>query len=232
MTARANQAEIESPRGARIGVNEEFAGRFRRRFRLDYERVIGRMISEAELVPGDRVLDVTAEEASLALRMASRIAPGQVVGVCPAEEILGQAYRQAQAAGLEESIDWRITPMEDLPFPSESFDAVTCSLAFRFMDVKTFIAEAYRLLVPGGRLLITEALVPPSGFNQWRLTLRGLYHQHITRNQAEAEAEFCSADELADLMHNAGFEPIVIRGLQKPLTRHSWVFSLIKARKP
>lgn len=232
MQASANQPVLEKRADeGLIGVSEKFARRFRRRTWLDYRKVIRRALKEASLNPGERVLDITSEDATLALQMVARVAPGQVVSVCPIEEILQQAYRQAQAAKLEEHIDWRIAAIEELPFPDESFDVVTCSLSFRLLDTKAFIKETHRLLAPGGRLIITEALFPPSRLNEWRLELRHFYYRYIARNQAEAEAEFYSADELADLLQTAGFRPILIRGLQKPLTRYSWVYSLIKAIK-
>jgi ubiquinone/menaquinone biosynthesis C-methylase UbiE len=223
---------IETARGDEfIGLDERFARRFRRRVRLDYRHVLRRTLLEASLKPGERVLDVTSHDASLALQMVGRVVPGQVVSVCPIEEILQQAYKQAQVAKLEEYIDWRIATLEELPFPDESFDAVTCGLSFRLLNTQGFVTEVYRLLAPGGRLVITEALIPPTRLTDWRLAARTFYYQYLTKNLAEAEADFYTADELADLLHETGFEPIVIRGLQKPLTRHSWVFSLIKAEK-
>lgn len=232
MSAPTPQPIIETARGDEfVGLDERFARRFRRRARLDYRHVLRRTLQEADLKPGERVLDITSQDASLALQMVGRVAPGQVVSVCPIEEILQQAYKQAQAARLEEHIDWRIAALEELPFPDESFDAVTCGLSFRLLNTKAFIKEVCRLLVSGGRLVITEALVPQTRLNDWRLAARTFYYKYITKNRAEAEADFYTADELADLLHETGFEPIVIRGLQKPLTRHSWVFSLIKAEK-
>lgn len=233
MPTRTDQPAFESPpQEGLIGINDKFARRFRRRVRLDYRQVIRRALQNADPAPGERVLDVTSTDVSLALQMVSRVAPGQVVSVCPIEEILQQAYKQAQAVGLEEHIDWRLAAIEELPFPDESFDLVTCGLSFRLLNTRAFISEAYRLLTTGGCLIITEVLVPPSWLNDWRIALRSFYYQHMANNQPEAEADFYSADELADLLHDVGFEPIIIRGLQKPLTRHSWVFSLVKAMKP
>jgi len=232
MAIQTDQPLLENiPGDALIAIDEKFARRFRRRVWLDYRQVLRRTIEEADLKPGERVLDITSQDASLALQMVARVTPGQVVCVCPIEDLLQRAYKQAQATKLEEHIDWRIAALEELPFPDESFDAVTCGLSFRLLNTKVFINEVYRLLVPGGRLIITEALMPQTRLNDWRLAARSFYHQYIARNQAEAEADFYSADELADLLLGRGFEPIVIRGLQKPLTRHSWVFSLIKAEK-
>jgi ubiquinone/menaquinone biosynthesis C-methylase UbiE len=232
MPAGADRPVVEHPlEGSLIGINDQFARRFRRRVWLDYRGVIRRTLDEADFKPGERVLDITSDDASLALQMLSRVAPGQVVCVCPIEATLQQAYRQAQAAKLEEHLDWRIAAVEQLPFPDESFDAITCGLSFRLVNATAFITEAHRLLVDGGRLILTESLIPPSRLNHWRLAWRSFYYRYIGRSLAEAAADFYSADELADRLHRVGFQPIIIRGLQKPRTRHSWVFSLIKAMK-
>ncbi len=223
-----------SPRPATEDVrpHRAFARRFRRRTGLDLVTVIERMLAEADLHPGDRVLDIASQDVTLALRMVARVHPGQVTCLCPIEEILEQAYRQAQTAGLEEFIDWRIAAVEDLPFPDQTFDVLTCGSSFRLLDGRAFITEAHRVLAPGGRLLIAEATVPHSRFNDWRLVWRALYHQYVRKDRAEAAAEFYSADELAQMLVDAGFQPIIIRGLQRPWTTHSWVFSLIKAIRP
>jgi demethylmenaquinone methyltransferase/2-methoxy-6-polyprenyl-1,4-benzoquinol methylase len=231
-TPRAEHAVIEEPSTTWVGqYDTQFARKFRWRVWLNYQQVIIDLLREAEIKPGERVLDITAEDAALALQLVPRVAPGQLISVCPMEEVLQEAYFKAKAAGLEDKIDWRIAPIEALPFPDDSFDAITCCSAFRLLDIKAFVAEAYRLLVPGGRLIVAESLVPRTQLTDWRLALRRVYHRYISKDQAEAEAEFYSADELADVLQKTGFKPIMIRGLQKPLTQHSWVFSLIKATK-
>ncbi|RMG50618.1 MAG: methyltransferase domain-containing protein [Acidobacteria bacterium] len=215
-----------------VRPDRAFARRFRRRTGLDLVTVIERILAEADLRPGDRVLDIASSDATLALQMVARVHPGQVTCLCPIGEILGEAYEQARAAGLEESIDWRIAAIEELPFPDQTFDVLTCSSSFRLLDGRAFIAEAHRVLSSGGRLLIAESTIPHTRLNEWRLAWRAFYHQYVRKDQAEAAAEFYSVDELAEMLVDAGFQPVVIRGLQRPWTVHSWIFSLIKAIKP
>lgn len=232
MSVPTSGQSLEMARGDEfIGLDDRFARRFRLRLWLDYRHVLSHTLGAARLKPGARVLDIAGQDISLALQMVGRVAPGQVVSVASLEETLQRAYKQAQTAHLEEQIDWRLATPEELPFPDESFDVVTCGLSFRLLKTAAFIQEAYRLLAPGGRLVITERLIPPTRLTEWRLAARRLYYRHLRKNPAEAQADFYTADEVADLLRQAGFEPVVIRGLQKPLSRHSWIFSLITADK-
>ncbi len=50
---------------------------------------------------------------------------------------------------------------EDLPFPDMSFDLVTCRLAaHHFDDPRAFVAEAFRVLMPGGVLALVDNISP------------------------------------------------------------------------
>jgi ubiquinone/menaquinone biosynthesis C-methylase UbiE len=223
----------------KLEVSDEWVGdydaalarTFRRRVGMDYHAAVFRLLQEADIRPGERVLDVTSEDAATTLQLVRRVQPEQVISVCPVEEVLQQAYAKAKAARLEDRIDWRLVSLEQLPFPEESFDAITCSFSFRLLDAKSFIAEAHRLLVPEGRLVVAEQVVEKTKLNQWRIKGRQLYYQYLLKDRAEAEADFYTDDELVDLLQGAGFQQILIRGLQRPRTQHSWVFSIIKATK-
>lgn len=214
-----------------IGLTHEVARAWARRVKPDYRFVLHRLMQAIAPQPGDHVLDLGLVDATLALQLVSHIKPGQVTCLCPTEASIQQAYKQAQAVGLEEQIDWRLAPIAQLPFPNASFDLVTCSLSFRWLPANTLIREAYRLLVPGGRLVIAEFLIPLSRVTDWRLWVRSRFYKHLARNPLEAQATFYSADQLADLLRKVGFAPVVIQGLHKPKTKYSWTFSLIKAVK-
>lgn len=214
-----------------LGLNQEVARTWARRIKPDYRLVLQRLLQAIAAQPGDQVLDLGLVDATLALQLVSRIKPGHVTYLCPTEATIQYAYKQAQAVGLEEQIDWRLAPLTKLAFPDGSFDLVTCSLAFRWLPAPTLIREAYRLLVPGGRLVIAEFLIPLSRVTDWRLWVRSRFYKYLARNPREAQATFYSADQLAELLRKTGFAPVVIQGLHKPTTKYSWTFSLIKAVK-
>jgi len=84
-----------------------------------------------------------------------------------------RAMRRAQARGLK--VAWHRGRGERLPFADERFDSVVivdvlCSVE----DVDTVLAEAYRVLRPGGRLhLLEHGLAPDERVRKWQRRLNG-----------------------------------------------------------
>jgi ubiquinone/menaquinone biosynthesis C-methylase UbiE len=121
-------------------------------------RLRAMLADDLELRPGDRVLDVGCGPGRLARVLAERVAPtGSVDGIDAAVEMINRASRQARKRGV--AITFQVAFAQDLPFPDATFDAVACTLALHHVaedDQRTAIEEMYRVLKPGGRLLIAE----------------------------------------------------------------------------
>ncbi len=108
-------------------------------------------LSRAGLRPGARVLDVAVGTGQVA-REAIRICggQGQVIGIDPSENMLALARR---SLGIE-VIHGRA---EDLPIAAASIDFLSMGYGLRHVScLGLAFAEFYRVLRPGGRLLILE----------------------------------------------------------------------------
>lgn len=113
-------------------------------------------IEIAQVRPGERVLDVAGGTADLSLSFAKRVgSSGQVW--------LTDINHAMLARGRDRMVDHgRIGPAaqcdaEKLPFPSNYFDLVTVAFGLRNMTHKDqALREMYRVLKPGGRLLVLE----------------------------------------------------------------------------
>jgi len=99
------------------------------------------------------------------------------------------AIARKRAADLGRDIELREGDAEQLPYPDASFDTVVCALALcTIPDPAKAVGEMYRVLVPGGRLLLLDHVGsswPPIYAAQWlleRLTVR-LAGEHFTRRQ-------------------------------------------------
>jgi ubiquinone/menaquinone biosynthesis C-methylase UbiE len=79
----------------------------------------------------------------------------RLTGIELSPEMLGLAKRRASELG--HPADLRLGDAQQLPFGNASFDTVTCTLGFcTIPDTSAAAAEAFRVLRPGGRLLMLE----------------------------------------------------------------------------
>ena len=113
-------------------------------------------VEQSGLKPGQRVLDVAGGTADLAIRFARRVgATGEVV--------LTDINSAMLALGRDRMLDAGIVApavqcdAESLPFPDSHFDCVSAAFGLRNMTHKDrALAEMFRVLRPGGRLLVLE----------------------------------------------------------------------------
>ena len=105
-----------------------------------------RLVSLAEVRPGERALDLAAGTGDIAFAVAARGA--RTIGLDITHRMLQLASRKSAAASF-------ITgDMTSLPFRSASFDLVTTGYGLRNVpDLDGAIDEIARVLKPGGRLL-------------------------------------------------------------------------------
>jgi ubiquinone/menaquinone biosynthesis C-methylase UbiE len=113
---------------------------------------------DLQLKPGDHVLDVGCGPGRLATTFDQRVAPsGSVDGIDPSSEMINRATARARKHGVPAR--FQVAYAQQLPFVDNTFDAVACTLALHHVaddDRQTAVAEMYRVLRPGGRLLIAE----------------------------------------------------------------------------
>jgi ubiquinone/menaquinone biosynthesis C-methylase UbiE len=116
----------------------------------------------AQLKPGDKVLEVGCGTGTLTLAAKRQVgASGGAVGIDIAPEMIAAARRKADRTGAD--VSFQVGSIENIAFPDNRFDVVMCSFMIFHMpeDVRTKgLAEAYRVLKPGGHLFILDAALP------------------------------------------------------------------------
>jgi ubiquinone/menaquinone biosynthesis C-methylase UbiE len=135
----------------------------------------------AGIAPGEMVLDVGCGTGAVAMEVRRRLdAGGQVYGIDPAPQMIAVARRKAKRARL--AIDYRVAAVEALPFSDDSFDLVISSLMMHHLPAdlqRAGMAEMYRTLKPGGRLLVVDFKAASAHGRDRALPLLVHRHRHV-----------------------------------------------------
>ncbi len=116
--------------------------------------------------PGERILDIACGTGTSTLPLAR--AGATVVGVDFSPQMIAEAQKR------HPKIEFREADAMKLPFGDDEFDAVTISFGLRnVQEPKQALAEMYRVLKPGGRLVVCEFSKPP------RALLRAGYYAYL-----------------------------------------------------
>jgi len=108
--------------------------------------------------PGETGLDVGCGLAHLTLELAQDVAPGgRIVALDNSEHMVGEAAVRVAAAGLVDAVAVRQGDATALDLPDASVDFVVAAQVYSYVpEVARAMAEAARVLRPGGRLAVLE----------------------------------------------------------------------------
>lgn len=118
----------------------------------------------ARLRDGDRVLDVGTGSGLGASAAARHVAPsGSVIGIDLSEGMVTVARTRGRPQGIAK-LEFQVMDAENLQFSNGTFDAVLSLCAvLHFPHITTALGEMYRVLKPGGRLVVSFGRAKPPG---------------------------------------------------------------------
>jgi demethylmenaquinone methyltransferase/2-methoxy-6-polyprenyl-1,4-benzoquinol methylase len=119
-------------------------------------------LSQTGLRPGARALDVAGGTGDLAAGLAAQVgASGRVVLSDINAAMLGHGRDRLLDRGIVRNVDYVLANAERLPFRDASFDCVTIGFGLRNVtDKPAALASMFRVLKPGGQLLVLEFSKP------------------------------------------------------------------------
>ena len=184
----------------------------------------GNPVALASMRPGERVLDL-GSGAGLDCFLAARAvgSEGSVVGVDFTPDMIERATANARQLHLA-NVSFRRGDIEALPIEDASIDVVMSNCVVNLApDKDAVFREAFRVLVPGGRVMVSDIL--------------------LTRSATEAEmADFAllsgcvsgslPTDEYLGKLTAAGFAEVRVDTEHAPAAGTFWYNGAVSARKP
>ncbi len=176
----------------------------------------------ADLHQGEVVLDLGSGAGADVLISARRVGPrGRAIGIDMTDEMLELARRNGAEAGVE-NVEFRKGYLEELPLADATVDVVISNCVINLSgDKRKVVAEAARVLRPGGRFAVSDVIADADMDDATRADMAawtGCVAGALT------EAEFRAA--LADV----GLEDVEVRETHR-VHEHA-AAAIIRARKP
>ena len=175
--------------------------------------------------PGQRLLDVAGGTGDVAFRFLTR-APQASAVVCDMTESMLIAGRQrAEADAMADRLEWVVGDAMALPFEDNSFDVYTISFGIRNVTrIPDALAEAYRVLRPGGRLMVLEFSQIPvplmqKAYDLYSFNIIPPMGQMVTGDRdsyqylVESIRKFPDQNTFASMIRAAGFDQVKYRNL-------------------
>ena len=175
--------------------------------------------------PGQRLLDVAGGTGDVAFRFLKR-APGASAVICDMTQAMLDAGRsRAEADRVADRLDWVQGDAMALPFEGRSFDVYTIAFGIRNVTrIDEALAEAFRVLRPGGRLMVLEFSQLPNPAMQWAydrysFNVIPTMGQVVTGDRdsyqylVESIRKFPDQERFAQMIRSAGFEQVKYRNL-------------------
>lgn len=124
-----------------------------------------------------RILDIATGTGDLAILAAKSIKPQQIVGIDISSEMIKIGENKIKRQQLHHKIQLNIGDCENIAYSSQSFDAITVAFGVRnFENIETGLQEMYRVLKPGGTVIILEISKPNT---LWIKNIFNFYFQYI-----------------------------------------------------
>lgn len=175
--------------------------------------------------PGQRLLDVAGGTGDISFRFLSRARDTESVVLDMTESMLVEGRKRAEAEDLAARLGWVTGDAMALPFKDNTFDVYTISFGIRNVTrIPDALSEAFRVLKPGGRLMVLEfSQIPNDGlqwlYDRYSFNVIPVMGQIVANDRdsyqylVESIRKFPDQDTFAGMIRDAGFENVKYRNL-------------------
>ena len=174
---------------------------------------------------GQKLLDVAGGTGDISFRFLKRAGRAEATVLDLTEPMLVEGRLRAEAEQMSDSLDWVVGDAMALPFPDSTFDVYTISFGIRNVTRPAdALAEAYRVLRPGGRLMVLEFSQIPNpmlqaAYDAYSFNVIPLMGQVIAGDRdsyqylVESIRKFPDQETFLGMVKEAGFENASYRNL-------------------
>lgn len=197
-----------------------------------YQTDLNMSASLLKLKGNELVLDCCCGTGKSSAPILSYITTGKVIGVDNSEGMLAEANKKYKNEINNGKIEFQLQDAMELNFPSETFDAIFVAYGVRNMpDYKKYIEQLFRLLKPGGKLVIHDYSLKNSWYAKpmWGILGYGFIVPFCTVVSGSSKIftyliksvfQFLRPNEVIDLLQTTGFKNVEAkphRGWRAPI---------------
>ena len=175
--------------------------------------------------PGQQLLDVAGGTGDISFKFLERAGSGHATVLDITENMLIEGRKRAETAQMADNLDWLVGDAMALPFADNSFDVYTISFGIRNVTrPQDALNEAFRVLRPGGRLMVLEFSQIPvplaqKAYDLYSFNVIPRMGQMIANDRdsyqylVESIRKFPDQETFLSMVQHAGFENTSYRNL-------------------
>ena len=175
--------------------------------------------------PGQELLDVAGGTGDISFKFLKRAGSGHATVLDITENMLIEGRKRAETAQMADNLDWLVGDAMALPFADNSFDVYTISFGIRNVTrPQDALNEAFRVLRPGGRLMVLEFSQIPvplaqKAYDLYSFNVIPRMGQMIANDRdsyqylVESIRKFPDKETFLSMVQHAGFENTSYRNL-------------------